>query len=677
MKSPKTHGISIFARILIVFLCVNIVTSGILITIAFIYNRISIEKRTKENITQQIEIIHDNFDNEYRVNLNRSLQTIKSFSTLSEYIAASEVEKLVIGKKVELAFLQTIKTHKTYQSIRFVGPDGDVNIYVAGKLRRKDDVNLKTVNLDQFGEDASALIARVRLFKLLESIPLLLSSSYMEWFMPTREIQLEGPFLNEKGTYTLLAGISKLDFDIGAFGGVVMIQQDLEHFLAGLREVTFFEENPIWVFDARGNIIQQPENKAISFNPSPYLSDNFQRIPKLVTAREGIVAYQDFSINPGRPFIRFVISIPTSFLFKDFAGVIRFFSIVLVVSIVLVLVVSFYVSRYLSKPIIKLADAANRFSQGDLTSKVQIDTTGEVQVLVTSFNQMTDDLRRTIKARDDSLNSLVREVAEREQMEVQLLQSQKMESLGTLAGGIAHDFNTLIGTIIGYSAIICNDLPEDSPIREHVDSIAKVANRAETLVNQIGDFSSPKTVDKVPIDLVQTVHKSMELMRTILPATILIDEKYENEELFIYANVDQIDQLVVNLCSNAGDFIKSSLGKLTIEVKKADEKSDLALFPSAKQAGYLKLSISDTGIGIDPDAIDRIFDPFYTTKEIGKGSGLGLSIVHSIVNNHNGHIFVESRLDQGTTFKMFFPKIGINEKQAIEKRELDDANISD
>jgi signal transduction histidine kinase len=655
MELPSKKGISIFARILIVFLCVNIATSLILIIVAYAFNRLSIERRTKENITQQIESIRDNFENEYRVNLKRSLQSLSLNSTLSDYIGASEVEKLVIGKKVELAFLQTIQTHTTYLSIHFVDAGGNMKINVVGKLRSKSDVNLNKIPTSSSFMPAS-LAAGIKLFKLLESIPLLLSSGYMEWFMPPREIQIEGPFVDENNSNVFLAGVSKLDLDIGGFGGVIMIRQKLDDFLFGLRDVQFFDENPIWVFDAKGKILQSPEKDGVSFNPTPYLSESFQGSPQLVDVDEGIVAYQDFSVIPGKPFIRVVISIPASFLFEDFAKALRFFSIVLISSILLVLLVALYVSRYLSKPIITLADAASRLAQGDLTTKVQVDTTGEVQILVNSFNQMTEELRETIKSRDASVESLEKEVVERKQMEEQLLQSQKMESLGTLAGGIAHDFNTLIGTIIGYSDIISNELDKKSNIREYLATISRVANRAKTLVKQIGDFSRPKTADSTLINAVTTIGNSMDFIKSILPATIHIKEEYPSQKLVIKANENQINQLIVNLCSNAGDFIKDSQGELKIIVQKI-EKIELGAVPGIPGGDYLKLSISDNGHGIEPDRLDRIFDPFYTTKEIGKGSGLGLSIVHSIVKNHNGYIFVDSELGKGTTFIIYLPLI--------------------
>ncbi len=158
----------------------------------------------------------------------------------------------------------------------------------------------------------------------------------MEWFMPPRELQLEGPFMDETGTLSLLAGIAKLDLDIGAFGGVLMIHQKLERFFDGLRDVKFFDENLIWIFDAKGQLLKSPEKEENRLEPNHYLLEPFQGTPKLVEAEEGLIAYQDFSIIPGKPFIRVVISIPASLLLKDFSPAIRFFSLVLVCSLILV-----------------------------------------------------------------------------------------------------------------------------------------------------------------------------------------------------------------------------------------------------------------------------------------------------------------------------------------------------
>jgi PAS domain S-box-containing protein len=202
--------------------------------------------------------------------------------------------------------------------------------------------------------------------------------------------------MDEQGVLSLLAGVAKLDLDIGAFGGVLMIQQRLDSFFSALSDVTFFDEDVIWVFDAQGNLLQSPVKEAYRYDPTPSMHQTSQRTAALIDNQEGLIAYQDFSIIPGKPFIRLAISIPANLLFKDFFPLIRFFSIVLICSLAMVLLVSLYVSRYLSKPIIELADAAHRLAEGDLDARVEMVSTGEIQMLVNSFNQMTEELQQTL-----------------------------------------------------------------------------------------------------------------------------------------------------------------------------------------------------------------------------------------------------------------------------------------
>jgi len=212
MTSHTSRGSSIFVRILLVFLCVNVMTSGVLIYIAYTFSSASIEKRTKETIVQQVTTMHDNFEKQYGANLKRTMQTLISSALLDEYLSVSEVEKRVLGKKVERLFLQTIQNFESYHSIYFIDPTGDVKISVEGTAGRKESLNV----IHQGGsahdpDDTPGPEATRRLFSRLEATPLLLSSGYMEWFMPPRDIQIEGPFVDAKGAVTSLVGVAKLD----------------------------------------------------------------------------------------------------------------------------------------------------------------------------------------------------------------------------------------------------------------------------------------------------------------------------------------------------------------------------------------------------------------------------------------------------------------------------------
>lgn len=244
-----------------------------------------------------------------------------------------------------------------------------------------------------------------------------------------------------------------------------------------------------------------------------------------------------------------------------------------------------------------------------------------------------------------------------EETQAQLIQAQKMEAVGILAGGIAHDFNTMIGTILGYTNIIAKDIPKDSIIQDDLKSIATVSRQAKQLVRQIQDFSKPKSDAKEKVNFVDLVKKSLDFVKNLLPKNIKIIQDYRFDELCVDVNENQIQQVIVNLSSNAADFMLGDDQQLTIQVDRVDSKEEMSQFPDIEPGNYVKLTLSDNGIGIEKGNLDKVFNPFFTTRDIGEGTGLGLSIVHNIVHNHSGYIFVDSEVNRGTVFRLYFPEI--------------------
>ncbi|WP_246434006.1 hybrid sensor histidine kinase/response regulator [Spirochaeta isovalerica] len=250
------------------------------------------------------------------------------------------------------------------------------------------------------------------------------------------------------------------------------------------------------------------------------------------------------------------------------------------------------------------------------------------------------------------------------ELEMQLLQAQKMETIGTLAGGIAHDFNNIMTPILGYSEIILNKLRSDDPLYRYNQQIFNGAVRAKELVKQILAFSHMESRKKEPVFIDRIVKESLQLMGAIIPRTINIYKHICNHCGKVMGDPAQMHQVVTNLCTNAFQSMEEKGGNLTVELKKVtvDQKMKKQ-YPELKTGQYAQLIVADTGQGMSPEIRNRIFEPFFTTKPVGKGTGLGLSVVHGIISSHDGSIHVESREGMGTLFRILLPLIPENEEE--------------
>ena len=274
--------------------------------------------------------------------------------------------------------------------------------------------------------------------------------------------------------------------------------------------------------------------------------------------------------------------------------------------------------------------------------------------------------------------SMANDITERRQAEEERLrllaslqQSEKIESIGTLAGGIAHDFNNILGIILGNAELAMDDIPEWNPARHNLDEARRACLRAKEVVGQILSFSRKSVVEQKPINLVPVVKESLKFLRASIPASVDIRENFSNDIDNILGDSAQIQQILINLCTNASHAMENEGGILEIALENTEIDEDTVSRHSDLNPGsYVHLRVTDTGDGINPEVIARIFDPYFTTKDVGKGTGLGLSVVHGIVNSHNGRITVESKTGKGTTFNILFPAV---EKQIPEKpKKLDE-----
>ncbi len=282
--------------------------------------------------------------------------------------------------------------------------------------------------------------------------------------------------------------------------------------------------------------------------------------------------------------------------------------------------------------------------------------------LETRVRQRTQDLERANLKLAEELMQRKRLEKEREEVAKQLRQSQKMEAIGTLAGGIAHDFNNILGGIIGFSELCLTQAPE--PLKPKLNQILNASERAKDLVRQILTFSHKTEYEKRPIRLCLVIEEVLNLLRASFPASIEIQTDLKSQA-YILADQTQIHQVLMNLCTNAWHAMKEKGGTLKIELKEVDLSPPTMVDNSKNdQTRCLELIVSDTGCGIKPDILERIFDPYFTTKEKDKGTGLGLSVVLGIVEKSGGQIRVDSRLGSGTRFKILFPCFDANTQAA-------------
>jgi PAS domain S-box-containing protein len=260
---------------------------------------------------------------------------------------------------------------------------------------------------------------------------------------------------------------------------------------------------------------------------------------------------------------------------------------------------------------------------------------------------------------------------DKENLERQLRQSQKMEAIGTLAGGIAHDFNNILGAILGYGELAHQHSVEGSALRRYLDNVLHAAGRAKLLVDRILGFSRSGLGERVPVHVQAITEETLELLAASLPPGIRLEQKLLAGNAAVIGDATQLHQVIMNLCTNAlhamehGGVLGVVLERIELGEPRALSRGTLAPGP------HLRLTVSDTGSGIPPEVFERIFDPFFTTKGVGEGTGLGLSVVHGIVTDLGGAIEVTTRAGHGTTFEIWLPIRGETDDSSAEQaREL-------
>ena len=278
---------------------------------------------------------------------------------------------------------------------------------------------------------------------------------------------------------------------------------------------------------------------------------------------------------------------------------------------------------------------------------------GRKVYVLASVNAVRDESDRIIGAR-----GILHDITEQKLLQQQLIQSQKMEAIGTLAGGIAHDFNNILAAIIGYAEMALTGLSGESRAFDDIQEVLQAANRARELVGQILTFSRQSRQQKQPVRISSILKEAYKMLRASIPANIDIKYSFSKSDVAVYADPTQIHQVIMNLCTNAYHAMREKGGVLSIELDEVrlPDEGDYTV-QDLSPGNYVRLKVQDTGHGMDQDTMKRIFDPFFTTKSQGEGTGMGLSVVHGIVTDHGGKISVSSQPGKGATFMVYLPCI--------------------
>ncbi len=323
----------------------------------------------------------------------------------------------------------------------------------------------------------------------------------------------------------------------------------------------------------------------------------------------------------------------STLLFKSFA--------IAAICLITGLLVAYRVAKTISRPLNRLTERVDAMGTDASVKNLPVETNDEIGKLASVFNKMAESLRK-------------RET-EKELLEERIRHAQKMEAVGTLAGGVAHDFNNILTAIIGYGILLQNGLTGKSALSNYIEQMLAAAERAANLTQRLLAFSRKQVISPKPVNLNSVIMNLFDILLRLVGENIDLKLNLTKDDVIVKADEGHMDQVIINLVTNAKDALSSG-GAITISSQIVDLPTRKIIGSSNYNPGiYGALIVSDTGSGMSPETRDRIFDPFYTTKDIGKGTGLGLSIVYGIVQQHNGFIEVDSHPLGGTTFTILLP----------------------
>lgn len=371
MSEKRYKGFSIFSQLLIAFMIVVVIISGMLTAVYYTFSKRHIEQQTIESVLQQFVTIRYHFNDELRDELSSDLLMLAANPTLDDFIRSTGPERELAARSVERLFRESLRYFTSYQNISLMDAAGS-EVITVGRTGRTKQAG-RTARRNLFARLTTGAAGAIR-------------------------VSPSGKDLQGQASFSI--GIDKAGTDKEKFHGGLIIDYSLEEFLEYLDAIRILGENPIWAFTPDATVLKQPGHRQAMFDPRPHLPREVAQDRTLLLVEGGLLVYQDFFITPDAPLLRVAISIPEALLLDDIRSMLRFLFIVFLLLLAVSTVIAYYASRYFSRPIVQLAYAADRLAHGDLSAQVDIRSTGEVQLLVQNFNRMAADLARTTVSRD-------------------------------------------------------------------------------------------------------------------------------------------------------------------------------------------------------------------------------------------------------------------------------------
>ena len=677
-------------------LAVSAILATPILYLSYEYIKDAAGTRTEEYLTQQLTMLAGSYDQEYRNAPQRSLKQIASSDTLTDYLSGPREERLVNAKLLEAYFFNIAREHATYSGIYFIDADGQEIAAVVDQQRGGYATTpLNWTHPAAGQEDRPTILAGRRLFDQISTTPALLSAGNMEWFMPPREIQFTAPYLDESGRPSLLAGLSTLDIDSGAFSGAVMIRLNLEVFIRMLKAVKVFDKGLLWLFTPDGRVLLGPERHTDSFDPQDKLGPAHAGQPQVLRTDQGLIAYHDLGPATDHALLRLAYAVPFTLIAEDFSATRELFLSAMLASAIAVFGLAFVFSRTIAQPIVRLAEAAARLSRGDLTARVEVPASGEVKVLVSSFNAMAENIRQAHDNRaramgvlrgtaallqsdlgavaaadpapaaeqreiqDDErdlrrISDLIRSlIAEREQRLAQLnaairTAEEANRAKGLFLANMSHEIRTPMNGIIGMTDLALGTR-SDHERQEYLRMVKTSADALVAIINDILDFSKIEAgklvIEHLGFDVRQTLADTLKMLtlKAHERGLELICDIAEEVPGRLMGDPLRLRQILLNLTGNAIKFTER--GEVVVRV---------AVTARLPGAVTLHFGVRDSGIGIPAENLTHIFDAFSqadtsTTRNYG-GTGLGLTITSRLVQLMGGRLEVDSQVGAGSHF---------------------------